>query len=95
MYRTLSGGVDLLQVEIESEVSPAMLEQAVAKYFESEESYLADLDEDKLEEHKQSVVDGLLESFKSSCEEGCYYWTQVEDGNYNFKECESACVVSF
>ena len=63
-------------------------------FLEAQEDYLVNLGDEEFIEHKQSVIDGLLESFKSSMEEGCYYWSQIEDRNYNFKECECCPTVA-
>lgn len=67
---------------VESEQAPDILEQAVEGFLTKSFGYIANMDKEQFDMHKQSVVDGLLETFKTSYEEAEYNWKQIEACDY-------------
>lgn len=73
-----------LNIKIQSQKSPAFLEDRVEAFLESFRATLAELSSDKLEDEKGSLVLKLLEKPKNLAEESSRFWGGISWGYYDF-----------
>lgn len=73
-----------LNIKIQSQKSPAFLEDRVEAFLESFRATLAELSSDKLEDEKDSLVLKLLEKPKNLAEESSRFWGGISSGYYDF-----------
>jgi len=70
-----------LELQIQSEVAPNLLDEAIEVFLIKAEAFLSDMSEKTFEAHKQSVVDGLLETFKCMEDAQDYNWAQIANNH--------------